>query len=829
MPEYEISLSTSTINNDSRNNSSISENDVVKDRYNTLPFMFTNCRSLSPKIGSLVEMFDELQLYFAALSETWLSNGGRFDKDRKKLEDRDELVMITKNRKTRGGGVAIVFDKRKINLKQVKMGGGDLEVVGAVGRTLTESRRILVISAYYPPAMRRENVDRLNQCISDTIDRQKIAHEGLRVVVCGDMNKKDVVPILTDHPDVHVLQTPPTRHAETIDLCLTNVGEEFVSAECHQPLESRDGRRSDHNTMVCTIKQPKVHIFEKRVIKTRMYNETREASFGADLACVDWADIHLLNADQAAVHMTAVLSGLYDKHFPVHTRTIKSSDPPWMTNGVRKIVRKKRKRYRKHKKDRGWKILEQAAKEETYKAKTGFLGKVRERVFSSGNSGDFFKAINCLKSKDAPRPWDISTLMPGLSDEDIANKCVDFFSEISREYQPLGEPVPDPASQGDWSIALHEISARLKHCRKPKSGVKGDIDPRLVTKFCDLIAIPLHCIYNKVLRDYQWPEIWKRETVKIIPKKSIPESLKDVRNISCTPLFSKVLEHFVLVKLRSVMKLSNEQFGGVKGVGIDHFLCETWHEVLTTLDDNSAAASLTSIDFSKAFNRMDHNACLNALRDAGVPSNVIGVVHAFLYGRTMQVHIRDSVSRVQAAPGGAPQGSVLGSHLFCATTDRLGKSHEEQHPESTLSFEANGIDASISIDSLPTTNSPIRHPFRASTPVNIQLLDNEWDGDSDEEINFGIRGPIRRLLDTTVPSFLPSQSELEDALELDHWDRRKPTVKAYIDDYNVLEKVRTTAAVSHFTAGRATATTANKVQFAHVVAEIPQTVRNVSG
>lgn len=36
------------------------------------------------------------------------------------------------------------------------------------------------------------------------------------------------------------------------------------------------------------------------------------------------------------------------------------------------------------------------------------------------------------------------------------------------------------------------------------------------------------------------------------------------------------------------------------------------------------------------------------------------------------------------------------------------------------------------------------------------------------------------------------------------WVRQKPTVKAYIDDYNVIEKVRTTAAISHFSQNRTT-------------------------
>ena len=42
-----------------------------------------------------------------------------------------------------------------------------------------------------------------------------------------------------------------------------------------------------------------------------------------------------------------------------------------------------------------------------------------------------------------------------------------------------------------------------------------------------------------------WPKRWKMESVTIIPKVSKPESFNNLRNISCTPLFSKVLEFFL--------------------------------------------------------------------------------------------------------------------------------------------------------------------------------------------------------------------------------------------------------------------------------------------
>ena len=84
---------------------------------------------------------------------------------------------------------------------------------------------------------------------------------------------------------------------------------------------------------------------------------------------------------------------------------------------------------------------------------------------------------------------------------------------------------------------------------------------------------------------------------------------------------------------------------------MNHFLIETWNEILTSLEDPNAAASLMSIDFEKAFNRMSHHQCLNALKKFNAKEHSIDLVHAFLFGRTMQVKIGTELSAPEVSSG----------------------------------------------------------------------------------------------------------------------------------------------------------------------------------
>ena len=241
-----------------------------------------------------------------------------------------------------------------------------------------------------------------------------------------------------------------------------------------------------------------------------------------------------------------------------------------------------------------------------------------------------------LKTKEAPVRWCISNMFPDKSDKEISELVAAFFNAISNEYNPIPNPRKNEVTHPVEFIAMHEIASRLKSFKKPKTQVFGDLNPALVNKFYDFLAIPLHYLFNKILNTLEWPDLWKMETVYVIPKNSAPASLGELRNLSCTPLVSKVLESFVLSRLQSEIKLSSKQYGGIKNCSTDHFLVDTWDRIITILENNNAAANLVSIDFEKAFNRMDHEECLKALCTMGATMTSVDWVAAFLHGRMMR-------------------------------------------------------------------------------------------------------------------------------------------------------------------------------------------------
>ena len=162
--------------------------------------------------------------------------------------------------------------------------------------------------------------------------------------------------------------------------------------------------------------------------------------------------------------------------------------------------------------------------------------------------------------------------------------------------------------------------------------------------FSYILAAPIAAIYNSSVRQSYVPPSWKQAEILPISKVSQVTSLaKHLRPNALTPVLSKVLESFVVSWMRRATVHSETQYGGIKDSSTTLALITMLHHVLQRLERKNTYARILLIDFSKAFDHIDHNILLDKLKTNGVPQICVEW-QAFLTSRTQRVKLANTKS-----------------------------------------------------------------------------------------------------------------------------------------------------------------------------------------
>ena len=157
------------------------------------------------------------------------------------------------------------------------------------------------------------------------------------------------------------------------------------------------------------------------------------------------------------------------------------------------------------------------------------------------------------------------------------------------------------------------------------------------------------------------PETWKSANVIPLPKVNAPNTIeKDVRPISLTPIASKTLASIILNMVNEKIEENINCHRGMVGGSTTDALVEMIHRWSEATDKLDHYVRVALLDFSKAFDLINHNTLLAKLKLYDLPPHILRWIATFLLDRTQQVKIGNDFSSPGSSKGGVPQETLLG-------------------------------------------------------------------------------------------------------------------------------------------------------------------------
>ena len=771
--------------NDENTNNVSDKNSIV------INFGITNARSLWSKLFSLYDVFTELNMSFIIVSETWFHQCPALARVICDARNSQGLEMINymrkpEGRKNRGGGVSIIFKKNKVSLKAYNTRRNGHEIVVAKGKFVNSTRPVIIIAVYISTRLKQGEIISFLDTITQIVTKVKTELKDPYIFLGGDFNGANCGRVTENFTDVVLTSSLATRGNSALDLLLSNIDDEIISVEVRAPLcNSSSTSESDHAVVSFQARLKHKHVFSWITEHYRPMKSDQIDSAAHNINNLVWEELlPTFNEDPEAYvqEFHRLLVKVCEIAIPWKKAKKRSTDDPWITEGIRKKTSQRQGVFRREGRSRKWKQLKATTTYMTSKAMESFYRKGVEDMKQPGNLP--FKAIKKLKDCESSAPWSITDIDPDLPVDDLLDAAADYFSLISGEFKPLTlDDLPSTYDRPLSPLTVADIEKGLKKIKIPKSYTSIDIPPEVLHQCVPVIASVILPIINRIRSECWWPALWKKEEVTIIPKSSRPTGFEDTRNISCTTIFSKLAESFMVAELDKEVSLSRQQFGGKRGCGTDFLLADLITDTMESIDDPRACASIMSLDFSKAFNRLSHQHCLTELARKGASSRVSSMVYSFLHGRTMKIKHGRNFSTERAMPGGAPQGTKSGNLLYSIAVDDLEGlllSHDSSLPPHPIADEL-------------TNPAPAFPGHVTERNFDLSLNVAEYDSRLKRKQTF---------LNDSAPHDLLNNWDAEEMEEFfgtpRGWRDQKVCNYMYVDDQNFLERSLASNAASHF-------------------------------
>ena len=421
-------------------------------------------------------------------------------------------------------------------------------------------------------------------------------------------------------------------------------------------------------------------------MERRLYNQRNKQAFLQVLQETDWSDIFSIPGTQSCFNtFHGKLVSLLNKSFPkVRIKKRYNNRKPWLSDALRNSIKLKNKLYYKYRK------ISSVYNETCYKSYKQILQKTliaaekqyyHELVTRNNDNmkkswGIIKDIINKNKNPVHRTKFKLSNGSVTTDKMSVSEHFNDFFINIGPN---LAKSIPHvkrmPMSYlGDAlqetiflePVTCEEINSILSNLKNNATG-SDDISAVYLKMSLPSIANPLVYICNMSISEGVFPTQLKMANVVPLYKCDDPMMFNHYRPVSLLCTLSKVFEKIMynrLIKFLDKFSILYEYQFGFRRKRSTHMALISLIDKLTQAIENGEYVIGVFLDFSKAFDTVDHKILLDKLYHYGVRGCAHKWFISYLTDRQQFVTYNGVKSRNQLIKCGVPQGSILGPLLF---------------------------------------------------------------------------------------------------------------------------------------------------------------------
>lgn len=183
-------------------------------------------------------------------------------------------------------------------------------------------------------------------------------------------------------------------------------------------------------------------------------------------------------------------------------------------------------------------------------------------------------------------------------------------------------------------------------------------------------------LINLSLKEGIIPKEMKISIIKPIYKQGQRNEFSNYRPIAILSNLEKILERYISIHVKKFLTSQNiineHQYGFQRGRSTSTLLENFTNFINSKLNNNKVIIALF-IDYSKAFDTINHNILIEILENTGIRGKILNWFKNYLEDRCMKIKINNELSSSTEVKYGVPQGSILGPTLYTLYVNSIFK------------------------------------------------------------------------------------------------------------------------------------------------------------